>query len=170
MINPKVTTNNPHGDNLSSLDGCHATFTPDENVPGGGLLGPDNKLAPQPFLHSDVKDSTAEDLAKVYLHLPYDDTTNTQVAENDGRLTDFLRANARSRDPKLVLANAVSLWLGGGSTALPWDGGTIDVPPKTKPRSVRSRPGDRRGPASCHRPCDVQGVRRLGAAGRRPVD
>jgi hypothetical protein len=127
VINPKVTPHNPRGDELSSSDACGAAFTADPTVPGGGLLGPDNKLAPQRFLHSDVTDPMAEDVAKVYLHLPYDDMTNQEVAENDGRLTDFLRALARAMDPKLTLANAVSLWLGGGSTALPWEGATISV-------------------------------------------
>ena len=132
VINPKVTPHNPRGDALSGLDGCRpGPMGPPH--PADGQLGPDYKVAPQSFLHSDVTDPMAEDVTKVYLHLPYDDMTNQQVPENDGRMTDFLRAVARTMGPKLVLANAVSLRLGGGSTALPWDGGTVAVPPKATP-------------------------------------
>jgi hypothetical protein len=36
-------------------------------------------------------------------------------------------------DPKAVLANAVSLWLGGASTALPWEGSTVTFQEKIPP-------------------------------------
>jgi pimeloyl-ACP methyl ester carboxylesterase len=80
------------------------------------------------------------DLTKVYLHFPYTGATTT---ENDGRLMDFLRALAASRvapiqtgNPALILANAVSLMLGGGSTSVPWGDGTVAWPAQNPPNTA----------------------------------
>jgi hypothetical protein len=80
-------------------------------------------------------------------------------------LSDFLRAVARATilvpdpdpraipgllvekpDPKAVLANAVSLWLGSASTALPWEGSTVTFQEKIPPAAAgqKNAPGDRR--------------------------
>ncbi|MGZ4665042.1 MAG: alpha/beta fold hydrolase [Frankiaceae bacterium] len=63
----------------------------------------------------------------VYQHLPYNDPADKKP-ENDGRLSDFLRALAITADPKLILANAVNLWLGGPSAALDWEGDKVSCP------------------------------------------
>jgi len=167
VVNPKPGSVHPHNDAFPGLDGCglredDIPVVDDYPVPpglpevpilpGGGLLSADYVFAPGGFLHSDLTDATRGDqgdVVHVYRRLPYPKTPPTEK-ENDGRLSDFLRAVARAvipitnpppppggptakPDPKIVLANAVSLWLGGGSTALPWEGGTVSVPPKTRP-------------------------------------
>jgi hypothetical protein len=113
VINPKPSADNPRGDELASLDRCGMTPGPADS-PVGGLLGPDYLLAPLGFLHSNAADPNApsEDRVNVYLHFRY---SGQRTPENDGRLSDFLRALARTPDPRLILANAVSLWLGGGA-------------------------------------------------------
>ena len=122
---------NPTGEYLASLDQCRISTGPTDS-PGGGLLGPDYLFAPPGYQHSNAADpnAPADDQVNVYLHFPYTGATTT---ENDGRLSDFLRAVARTADNRLILANAVSLWLGGGTTKLEWEGGTITSPPQTTP-------------------------------------
>jgi triacylglycerol esterase/lipase EstA (alpha/beta hydrolase family) len=126
---PSIVVNPNRG---GATDQCGVPRPEATDAPGGGLLGPDYLFAPPRFLHSDITDSNADDVVNVYLNLPYSGAT-MKTKENDGRLTDFLRALTRTADPRLILANAVSLWLGGGSTALPWEGGTITNPPQTPP-------------------------------------
>jgi Zinc dependent phospholipase C len=123
---------NPNREALAELDQCpHPAQAAD--APGGGLLGPDYLFAPPEFLHSNAAEPGApqDDMVNIYLHFPY---TGQTTAENDGRLSDFLRAMALAAigNPGLVLANAVSLWLGGGSTQIPWGppGSTISSPPQ----------------------------------------
>jgi hypothetical protein len=143
VINPNhmPRPDNPLGDAFTHLDGCGLAVTdaPDlpapavpgvPDLPGGGLLSNEYKFAPPDFLHSDITGPLRDggDLLDVYRHLPYN-STSRKDKENDGRLSDVLRALVRTTHPKLVLANAVSIWLGGGSTALPWEGGTVAVPP-----------------------------------------
>ena len=154
VINPKPGIVHPHGDEFSGLD--HCGFPVDQvpvvqdlasppaldnvpSLPGGGLLSKDYLFAPGRFLHSDLTDAAKGDqgdVVHVYRRLPYPKTPPIEK-ENDGRLSDTLRAFAvldpttgAAPDPRLVLANAVSLWLGGGSTPLTWEGGTITVPPQ----------------------------------------
>jgi hypothetical protein len=151
VINPKPGPDNPHGDAASGLDTCGLTRPTPEDTLVGGLLGPDYQLAQQRFLHSEVGGQVTDDVVSVYRNLPYDGTTHKRQPENDGRLTDFMRALASAStlinpplpippldaelppthkaDPRLVLANAVNLLLGGGSTALPWEAGTVQMPP-----------------------------------------
>lgn len=116
----------PNRDDPANLDQCNETVTATD-TPGGGLLGPDYHFAPAVFLYSDRNDPKAPhvDLPSVYLHFPYTGSTTT---ENDGWLADFLRAVSGAVDPQLILANAVSLWLGGGTTPLAWGDGTIASP------------------------------------------
>jgi hypothetical protein len=156
VINPKPGPDNPRGDQLSGLDGCKFKLpTTRPSMLEGELLSADYQLADQQFLHSEVGGQITDDVVSVYRNLPYDDTTNKRQEENDGRLTDFLRAVAsaslpidpalpippddgelpptRKADPRLVLANAVSLRLGGPSTALPWEGGTVQMAPRVDP-------------------------------------
>jgi hypothetical protein len=148
VINPRPGPDNPRYDELISMDTCGLAAPQPADQLEGGLLGPDYKLALPKLLHSDVvADPLAPDAVNVFRNLPYDGTTHMKEVENDGRLTDFLRAVARATiivpapgpvpgppvekaDPKVVLANAVSLLLGGGSTALPWEGGTVNVAPQ----------------------------------------
>ena len=111
---------NPNREDLANLDLCAGPA-------GGALLGPDYLFAPPGFVNSDTSDPNAPDLVNIYLHFPY---TGPTTAENDGRLSDFLRALAQTADPRLMLANAVSLWLGGESAPIPWGDGTITSPPQ----------------------------------------
>jgi len=121
---PSIVVNPNRGEPMGQ---CGVTTRPEAtNAPGGGLLGPDYLFAPPRLLHS----NPADDAVNVYLEFPYIGTT---TAENDGRLSNFLRALARTADPRLILANAVSLWLGGGSTTLPWVSGPVTSPPQTAP-------------------------------------
>lgn len=120
---PAIVVNPNRGD-LAEMDVCG----PVQRAEGGGLLGPDYKFPVQPaYLHSDADDPDApqDDLPGVYLNFPYQGPTTT---ENDGRLADFLRAMAHSTDPRLMLANAVSIWLSGPTTPVAWGDGTITSP------------------------------------------
>jgi len=130
---------NPNREDLKELDRCDTEFQA-ADVPGGGLLGPDYLFAPPAFLHSNLADpkTPQDDRVNIYLHFPYSGQT---TAENDWRLSDFLRAVAGTAkaDPRLVLANAVSLWLGGGSTPINWGNGTISSPPLPPRRRQRAR-------------------------------
>lgn len=125
---PSIVINPNRGD-LEELDLCIKEFQATD-APGGGLLGPDYLFAPPAFLHSNLADPNAshDDQVNIYLHFPYSGQTS---AENDGRPSDFLRAVAGTAkaDPQLILANAVSLFLGGGSTPIQWGNGTISSPP-----------------------------------------
>jgi hypothetical protein len=126
---PSIVVNPNHGD-LINYDHCTAQPGQDTSVPGGGLLGPDYLFASEPrFLYSNpaVSGAPTDDMVDIYLQFPYSGPT---TAENDGRLSDFLRAIALQaiHNPGLVLATAVSLWLGGGSE-IPWGDGTIVTPP-----------------------------------------
>src|SRR5207248_939325 len=94
VINPKPGPDNPQGDALSGLDTCGLTRPMPEDTLVGGLLGPDYQLAQQRLLHSEVGGQVTDDVVSVYRNLPYDDTTHKRQLENDGRLTDFLRAPA----------------------------------------------------------------------------
>lgn len=128
---------NPNRKDLAELDPCGLQMQAADS-PGGALLGPDYLFAPAQFLHSNSGDPNAphDDLVQVHEHFPYSGPNATPtVTENDGRLADFLRAAAGTADPRLILANAVSLWLGGGSTQIPWGppGSTITSPPQVDP-------------------------------------
>jgi hypothetical protein len=125
---------NPNREDLADLDQCSIEMQAADSA-GGGLLGPDYLLAPAGFLHSTpgAPDAPHDDLVQVHEHFPYSGPNATPtVTENDGRLSDFLRAVAGTADPRLILANAVSLWLGGGSTQIPWGppDSTITSPPQ----------------------------------------
>ena len=143
VINPKPGPDNPHGDERNGLDPHAPPPAPAAPPPGetppdvAVLLGPDYLLAPSVFLYNAT--DPAADVVNAYLHLPYDDQLHNdglgphvKEPEKDGRLSDFLRALAMTADPQLILANAVSLWLGGGSTDVPWvpAGATVSSPPK----------------------------------------
>jgi pimeloyl-ACP methyl ester carboxylesterase len=110
---------NPNRAAISKTDICVAgTTNPDP--PSNNLLTNDYKFAQAnspDLLSSDSADPTAPDIIQVYLNLPYEGQT---TAENDGRLIDLLRALAYTQDPTVILANAVSLSLGGGTISLIW--------------------------------------------------
>ena len=137
VINPMMPRpGDPRGEPLDGLDRRDPPPPPAPPPPGTPavteLLGPDYLLAPSAFRYNDPANPTADhaaDKVNVYLHLPYGGI-NTKQEENDGRLSDFLRALASTGDARLILANAVSLWLGGGSTDLKWEGGTVSKPPE----------------------------------------
>ena len=122
------------------------------------------------FLHSDVTDPTR---GRREQRLPPPALRRHDRTRGNGerRQADGLPARRSSRglrlsDPKLVLANAVSLWLGGGTTALPWEGATVDVAAPNPPDPIASwRPPSPswRSPGG-----HVHGVRRLDAARHRP--
>jgi Zinc dependent phospholipase C len=112
---------NPNASSISKLDLCTGGIT-NPASPSYNLLTNDYKFAltnsPE-LLHSDPANLQAptNDIVQAYLTLPYQGPT---IPENDGRLNDLLRALACTRDPMLILANAVSLALGGGTTPLTW--------------------------------------------------
>jgi Zinc dependent phospholipase C len=116
---------NPNAAAVSKVDQCQAGIT-NPNPPSNDLLTNDYKFALNQlphFLHSDPTDASSpnNDIVQVYLHLPF---ANQSSPENDGRLADVLRALACTQDPKQILANAVSLSLGGGITPLVWPPGS----------------------------------------------
>ena len=120
---------NPNRADLSDLDICTKEITI-EGPPSNGMLTPDYRFVPAinaDFLNSNPADPTAprDDVVDIFVKLPY---TGATTPENDGRLADFLRALARTVDPQLILANAVSLSLGGPTTPLPWGSRTIVSP------------------------------------------
>ena len=127
---PSIVVNPNRGD-LVDLDPCDFGFVA-ADVPGGGLLGPDYLFAPPAFLHRDDPNGALDDQVNIYLQFPYSGQT---TAENDGRLSDFLRAVAEAAmtNARLVVANAVSLWLGGGSTPVNWGDGTVSSPAQRPP-------------------------------------
>ena len=155
VINPKPGIEHPHNPEFGGLDHCGfpvnqvpvvqdlaspPALTDVPSLPGGGLLSKDYLFAPGRFLHSDLTDATKGDqgdVVHVYRRLPYPKTPPIEK-ENDGRLSDFLRAVARATDPKAVLANAVSLWLGGGTTGLLWEGIPVDAAPANPPDHDRA--------------------------------
>lgn len=126
VVNPKL--DGPGGDEPSSIDVCGALPT---HWQFDNLLPPDYKLAPERFLFS-ATDPQA-DVVNVFWHLPYAGATT--MPENDGRLSDLLRAAAvlATSDPMLVLVDAVSVLLGGGTTGLRWLGAIIDLPAPNPP-------------------------------------
>jgi Zinc dependent phospholipase C len=110
---PAIVVDPNRGD-LTQIDRCPPLI----RSAGGGLLGPDYKFAAETtFLHGDQLGA--------YLGFPYSGPT---TPEDDGRLADFLRAFARSKDPRLMLVNAVSIWLGGPTTPIAWGDGVIASP------------------------------------------
>jgi acetyl esterase/lipase len=111
---------NPNTDALRGLDACSSEFT-NPAPPSFGLLTRDYCFAQYTsphFLFTDPTNlSKTDDLVHVFRNLPY---TGPTSPENDGRLADFLRALARSADPKMMLANAVSLRLGRPIDPVDW--------------------------------------------------
>jgi alpha-beta hydrolase superfamily lysophospholipase len=112
---------NPNASSIGKLDICNAGTT-NPASPSYNLLTYDYKFAEtnlSELLHSDPANpqTPMDDIVGVYLSLPYQDST---TPENDGRLNDLLRAVACTKDPMLILANAVSLAMGAGTTPLTW--------------------------------------------------
>jgi pimeloyl-ACP methyl ester carboxylesterase len=91
------------------LDQCTISTNPASPT---GKLTFDYFVAPAKFLQKDPRDFVTD--------------PNTNVKENDGRLHDFLRAHAQSVDPLKILASAVTLSLGVGTTF-----GTPPIPADT---------------------------------------
>jgi pimeloyl-ACP methyl ester carboxylesterase len=117
---------NPNSSTLKALDQCMPA-KPNPNPPSNGLLTFDYQFAETQFPHFLHSDPTAsppviDDLVQIFEKLPY---TGDKTPENDGRLADFLRALASTGDPKLILANAVSLKLNNGISRLLWDSQTL---------------------------------------------
>jgi hypothetical protein len=89
LIDPETPT-------LDDLDKCEVAVP----VPPAANLTADYRLAPMEFLQNDPNDSDFMDP---------DPADAPPIKENDGRLSDFLRAHANLRDPLSILANAVNL-------------------------------------------------------------
>ena len=115
-IDPSATDHINPTANLDALDPCDVTTNP--NSPGGQLTF-DYQIAPSAFLHSDASRSD-------FVLMDPKDPTNPAKQEHDGRLIDFLRNQAKLKDPLQILANAVTLSLIGTVTL---DGGKTHIPP-----------------------------------------